>query len=234
MGRRKIDPGYREAYRRLLQILKDDEDSAFGSRNQFQESFRLLQEMWVKAGKPSLMQDRRTSFDSNAHRFQYSGFYYQVRDLCDVNAVSWPYGGYLIANALLEEGKRADSSSNFRLPQGLPKREHLLWFRVAREGLRMPRQEELKVLRKRTSRGRIIDTSNGLTYDLIADLHALQTEEEVTLRTIGSAVRGCWSFLETEANLGLVADYAGFTDLETLGMAWALAAHQAGTEYQET
>ncbi len=234
MGRRKIDPGYREAHRRLLQILNDDEDSPIGSRSQFIKSFRILKEMWASAGKPAIMQDRKISIDSHTGRFEYRGFYYQIRDLCDEYVVNWPHGGYIIAGAMHEGDNGADISGDFRIPLGLPKRDHLRWFRVAKEGLRMPRQEEIDMVRDITPKGWKIDKSEGLTYELIADLHMFQTGEEFTDRAVGSAVRGCWKFLETEANLDLVADYAGFTDLETLGMAWALAAHQAGAEYQET
>jgi hypothetical protein len=209
MGRKPRNQDWEESIDRVSNAIQNPK---------FIEGFQRFEADWARAGFPSIGDDRVIDWDNDQHRAIYSGLYYDLRELCDRFGLYWSIDAEPLMRLLYAHKTNDDS---LLTPAEIPSERDWQWFRVARTGLGLPREDEITRLREigkglspHTQSNRSFE--RGFTHEDIAEM------DEVTERTVRDAINRCWTYLQAEGvNLNQVAELAGLQGDEIIRLAIA-------------
>lgn len=208
MGRKARNRAIEDSIARIQAVLSDSghETPQVGMSNaeQFAGRLREIANALDAKGIPDITWDRTVELDTQRGRFVYFGLLEDLRYLCDSYGLWWREDGpriitlvYAIREGIYDASKVEDLLTLQNMPPAL----HWQWFRMAKSGLGIVRNEECRQPKD----------EKGLSYDVIA------LRANVSRLSVQRAVNGCWEYLQSyKGPLDNIADQAGLSFEETL------------------
>lgn len=205
MGRKKIDRRKQAAIEALSKALEDSRfiESLLVVKSSLEaykaRRLEALEQGDPTAAFPDWKWREPPTFDQG--RLQYSGPYYELRELCDNYSLPWPESGEVLLRAL-------SSPHASDLPEFPPPRAWQAW-RMARKGLGRPREDEiseaLKLLGSHTAHGKKRNFKRGLTHEAVAYILGVHQ------RTVARWVRDCqrYALIGDVNKIGRAANLSG-------------------------